>query len=148
MPFFECSVTIRAAPERLFDFHTDTDNLVRISPRWFKTKVLRDEGSGAGRRVDFRVTSFGIPTRWQVTVSEFDRPHALADVVTKGPFKYFHHRRVFGSLGTDGTTMTDRIEYELPLGVLGRIADRLFVRRLIESMFRYRHKRTKELLDP
>lgn len=147
MPIFERSVTIRATPEQLFDFHTDTENLARISPRWFRTKVLNDTGSGVDRKVDFRVTSFGIPTRWEVAVSEFERPNALADLVTNGPFKYFHHRRVFESTGNNVTNMTDRIEYSLPLGIAGRIADRLFVRRLIERMFAYRHQRTKELLE-
>ena len=41
--------------------------------------------------------------------------------------------------------MADRVEYELPLGVLGRLAHRLFVRRQLEGIFRHRARVIAEL---
>jgi ligand-binding SRPBCC domain-containing protein len=46
-----------------------------------------------------------------------------------------------------GTKLTDVVEYQLPLGWLGRLANAIVVRRQIESMFSYRQRRTKELLE-
>jgi len=146
MPVFERSVSINASAERLFDFHLDAKNLRSISPRWFRTQLLRDEGEATDRILDFRVSSFMIPTRWHVEVSEYNRPLILSDLVTKGPFNYFHHRRTF--LEESGQTiMTDRVEYMLPLGFLGRIFDFLIMRRIVSGLFAYRHRRTKELIE-
>jgi len=41
--------------------------------------------------------------------------------------------------------VTDEIEYELPFGVLGRMADS-FVRRKLTQSFAYRQKRLPEIL--
>ena len=43
--------------------------------------------------------------------------------------------------------MTDKINYELPFGALGEFADILFVRKMIEKQFEFRHKVTKEILE-
>jgi ligand-binding SRPBCC domain-containing protein len=148
MPVFERSVSISTSAERLFDFHLDTKNLRYISPRWFKTKLVRDEGEAAERILDLRVSSFFLPSHWRVEVSEYNRPIVLSDLVTKGPFNYFHHRRTFVEQAQNGpTVMTDHIEYTLPLGVLGRVFDFLIMRRIISAMFTYRQRRTKELLE-
>ena len=146
MNSYQRSISIRTSPERLFDFHLDTANLKRISPPWFRTKLILDEGSGPDRILEYRVSVFYVPTHWHVEISEFNRPLVLSDLATKGPFRHFHHRRTFIQDG-DMTVMTDHVEYELPLGLLGRLFDAAVVRQIISSMFRYRHRRTKELLE-
>jgi ligand-binding SRPBCC domain-containing protein len=42
--------------------------------------------------------------------------------------------------------MSDRVEYELPLGWLGSIAHSLIVSRQLDAIFNYRTKRITELL--
>ena len=44
--------------------------------------------------------------------------------------------------------MRDRVEYELPFGVLGRLAHRLLVRRQLEGIFRHRGGVIEELFPP
>jgi len=41
--------------------------------------------------------------------------------------------------------MHDRIQYKIPFGFLGRIANRLFVRKQVTGIFDYRHKKLEEL---
>jgi hypothetical protein len=43
--------------------------------------------------------------------------------------------------------LIDRIEYELPLGALGRIFGSGFARRKLERMFEFRHRVTKEACE-
>ena len=43
--------------------------------------------------------------------------------------------------------MTDKIEYELPFGALGKAANFIFVKKILEKQFMYRHKATKEYLE-
>jgi len=44
-----------------------------------------------------------------------------------------------------GVEMLDILNYKVPLGFLGTIADHLFVRSRIEQIFEYRRKRILEL---
>jgi ligand-binding SRPBCC domain-containing protein len=44
--------------------------------------------------------------------------------------------------------MEDRVEYELPLGLLGRLAHRLLVRRQLEGIFRHRARVIAGLFPP
>ena len=44
--------------------------------------------------------------------------------------------------------MRDRVEYELPFGVVGRLAHRLLVRRQLENIFRHRARAIAELFPP
>jgi hypothetical protein len=38
------------------------------------------------------------------------------------------------------------VEYEMPLGVLGRVANALFVRRQLAATFAFRQRKTLELM--
>jgi hypothetical protein len=40
--------------------------------------------------------------------------------------------------------MTDEVEYEIPLHLLGKIANKLFVRRELDNIFEYRSVVLKE----
>jgi len=42
--------------------------------------------------------------------------------------------------------IVDQVEYEPPMGFLGRIADALFLRKQLEKTFAYRQARLAELL--
>jgi ligand-binding SRPBCC domain-containing protein len=44
--------------------------------------------------------------------------------------------------------MADRVEYELPLGLLGRLAHEVLVRRQLERIFRHRARVIAELFPP
>jgi hypothetical protein len=44
-----------------------------------------------------------------------------------------------------GVLMTDIIHYKIPLGVLGNLANRLFIKRQLRSIFEFRIKKVNEL---
>jgi hypothetical protein len=49
--------------------------------------------------------------------------------------------------GEGGSFLTDHIEYELPLGVVGNLAVGWFVKRRMERMFAYRHEITRRTCE-
>ncbi len=51
-----------------------------------------------------------------------------------------------GRDGRPGTLIRDVVEYEVGYGLVGRLAERLWLRRMIEASFECRHRRTAELL--
>ncbi len=142
------TVEINAPIEVVFDFHTDTRNLPLISPPYLKAKIIKQEGEGLGKRIELVISQFGIiRNAWVVEISEYDRPKRITDLVVKGPMKYFRHERTFTSPKQGVTILQDRLEYELPLGFLGKIADAIGGKFFIGMMFAYRHKKTKEILE-
>ena len=68
------------------------------------------------------------------------RSARFADEQESGPFKSWRHEHTFTGIDEDSTRLTDRVTYTDRFGPLGRLADRLFVRRQVEAMFRHRHE--------
>jgi ligand-binding SRPBCC domain-containing protein len=56
-----------------------------------------------------------------------------------GPYSFWHHKH-FVSEVENGTMMRYVIDYKLPLGPLGHLAQTLFVRRQLTAIFRHREK--------
>jgi ligand-binding SRPBCC domain-containing protein len=61
----------------------------------------------------------------------------FVDTQIRGPYALWHHTHEFEPDG-DGTLMRDTVRYALPLGPLGALAHRGFVRRDVERIFDYR----------
>ena len=142
------TVEINAPIERVFDFHTDTRNLPLISPPWINAKIIKQEGEGLGKRIELVISQFGIiRSTWVVDISEYDRPNRITDLMIQGPMKYFRHERTLTSPSPGVTILQDSVEYELPLGILGKLADALGGKFFIGAMFSYRHKKTQEVLE-
>ena len=96
---------------------------------------------GLGEEVTWEAKHFGL--RWRATsrITEFDRPRRFVDEMRSGPFRSFRHEHRFEGAGVGVTRMVDVVDYAMPLGVLGVIADELIVgrhlRRLIEDRNTY-----------
>lgn len=141
------SVVIHAPLDRVFHFHDDTENLVKITPPSMRVSFESFGPPGLGYEVKLKVVQFGIiPMYWHVRITDYVKNRRMVDEQLSGPFALWKQRRDFTEV--EGATMlTDTVEYVVPLGSLGRLVDRLFVRKQIESMFAYRQARTKALLE-
>ena len=132
----------------VFAFFTDPTNLTRVTPRWVGLRLLAAPPSlSAGAVLDLRLTWLGLPLRWRTYIREYDPPFRFLDVQVRGPYARWEHRHLFLS-EENGTTIEDRIVYRLPLGILGRFAHTLLVKRQLESTWSYRRKKIAELLAP
>ncbi|HEX8324554.1 MAG TPA: SRPBCC family protein [Tepidisphaeraceae bacterium] len=87
--------------------------------------------------------------RWTAVYTAFDPPHPtvtgiearFVDEQTSGPFKRWSQSHEFEAASDTTTCCIDVIDYAVPLGPLGRVADVVFVRRLVSRMFTERHRR-------
>jgi len=91
-----------------------------------------------GDELTLEATHFRVQQRLSSKLVEFDRPTSFTDQMTKGAFKSFRHQHLFESLLDGATKMTDILEFESPLGPLGRLVDRLFMRKYMERFIRER----------
>ena len=146
----ERSVEIEAPVEDVFAFHLDTRNAGLISPRG--TRILSVDGRFPvmpGSIVTMRMRRLPSPLAmtWRVRIDSVVPPSRIVDVAERSPFRTWRHEHLFQSLGPRRTLMTDRVTYRLPAGPLGRLANRLIVRRQLAHAFAERQRRTRELLE-
>lgn len=147
MERIEQRIVIAAPIERVFHFHDDTRNLLRITPPSIKVSIETMGKPGLGYEVVLKVRQFGIFTmRWKVRITEYVPPTLMSDEQVSGPFAYWKQTRRLREVD-GGTELTDTVEYRPPFGILGRIANVLVIRRQVLEMFAYRQATTKRLLE-
>jgi ligand-binding SRPBCC domain-containing protein len=150
MPLFERSCVVRAPIGAVFAFHLDTRNAARIAPRTMPVVAVHGSFPLAQHdEVEIVVRLWPTPLRqtWRVEAERIVEPTLIVDRMLTGPFPSWVHQHRFEDLGDGTTRLTDHVDYHLPLGVLGALADRFVVRRLMDRMFRLRQAQTGKLLE-
>lgn len=94
---------------------------------------------GLDETVTWRARHFGITWTMTTTISEMDRPTRFVDRQLCGPFKEFIHEHTFVPVD-GGTHVTDRVRFAAPLGPLGRVAERLVLKRYIPELIDTRNE--------
>ena len=148
---------VRVPLERVWAFHDDvTAALPALSPPAACVKIeSADLPVRAGSRIVITARGpLGRRLRWVAKIIEHQPPHSdpsgaaagFVDEQESGPFRSWRHEHEFRWVDNDTTRLTDRVTYTVPFGMLGRLADRLFVRRQVDAMFRYRQEALPRLL--
>lgn len=120
---------IDAPVERVFDLSRSIE-LHKLSTKETHEEAVDGKVTGLVALNDFitwRAKHLGFFQRLTVKIIAMDRPRSFVDTMLKGAFAYMKHTHLFEVSGT-GTLMTDVFEYKSPLGVLGRMADSLFLK--------------------
>jgi len=88
---------------------------------------------GLNDTVTWESRLLGLPIRMTSKIVELNAPYRFVDEMQSGPFKTWRHVHRF-ERNAAGTLMTDNVSYHVPLGILGSVADRVFVRRLMRRL--------------
>lgn len=159
VPTFTYESRVDASLQDVWEFHSTTDGLVELTPGWMNMTVEGTRGPDGtpdpevleeGSSVDVSLRPLGVFPRvtWRSVILERESKEGSAyftDEMEDGPFSRWRHTHEFEEDG-DGTVARDTVEYELPLWMLGRAGSPAF-RLNARLMFRYRHRRTRELLE-
>jgi ligand-binding SRPBCC domain-containing protein len=134
VPLIRVETAIEAAAERCFD-------LVRC------VEVHLASTAGTGERAVAGVTSgllelddevtweavhLGVRQHLTARITRFEPPYLLEDQMVRGAFRKFTHVHEFHPVD-NGTLMVDLFDYTSPLGLLGRVADWLFLERYMRT---------------
>lgn len=136
-------------PRRVvFAFFGDPGNLARITPRSLGFEIVDAPRRTLrrGDRIRYRIRVLGIPIGWTTLISDWESNERFVDVQERGPYKSWRHEHVLVD-APGGTLMRDRVEYELPLGVLGRLFGGPWVRRNLRTIFAYRAQQIDDLFS-
>lgn len=142
----ERSTIIPAPRDAVFAFFQDPRNLARITPKemGFDITHIDELPLKPGFRIEYRIRVMGIPVKWVTLIPVYDPPHRFVDIQAKGPYRSWRHEHTFEDLGGQ-TLIRDRVQYELPFGILGRAAHALVVSRQLRDIFDYRARRIRRI---
>jgi ligand-binding SRPBCC domain-containing protein len=121
-------VTDIAAPiEVCFDLARNID--VHSATVWRHTREAAVAGVTGGlieegQTVTFEATHLLVRQRLTSRIVRMERPRVFVDRMQRGAFKSMMHTHEFEEFG-GLTRMTDTLQFEAPLGWLGRLAERI-----------------------
>lgn len=133
---------IDASPEKVWEFVSSPGNLARITPpsMGFEITSPVEDKMYEGMIITYRVSPLaGIPVTWVTEITHLTEGRYFVDEQRSGPYSLWHHRHFIEPQG-NGTLMTDMVTYIPPLGILGRIANALFIRKKLSRIFDFREK--------
>ncbi len=132
---------IDASPERCFDAARDLDLHVLSMQHTSESAVAGKTSGliGLHEEVTWRGRHFGVTQHFTSRITAFDRPRHFRDEMQRGAFRSFVHDHFFVA-ENGGTKMTDVLVFSAPLGILGLLAEKLFLKRYIERLLTTRAK--------
>ncbi|MEP7015857.1 MAG: SRPBCC family protein [Verrucomicrobiota bacterium] len=148
MPVIKLSTLIHAPRERVFDLarsidaHQDSTGGTEERAIAGVTKGL----IGMNEEVTWEARHFGVRQRLTVRIVAFDRPIRFQDVMISGAFKSMAHDHDFAEHPA-GTLMSDRFEFQSPLGIFGAIVDRIFLESYMRRFLKQRNEVLKHLAE-
>lgn len=159
MPTYRRETRIDAPLSVVWEFHSTVAGLEALTPGFMNLGIEAVEGPEGrtdppalveGSRIQMSMQPGGVvPTQaWTSVIKDrgaTSESASFSDEMEGGPFKQWVHTHSFTADG-DETVMTDRVEYQLPLGLLGKALGQP-AKLGFEGMFRDRHRRTTSLLS-
>jgi ligand-binding SRPBCC domain-containing protein len=142
----ERTTLIKAPREDVFAFFQDPNNLARITPRWLGLTIsaIDEPPMRKGFRIEHTLRWLFVRLRWDAVIKDFEPPRYFSDEQSRGPYKYWRHIHTFEDV-EGGTLMRDRVQYELPFGILGSVTHRLVVARQLRGIFDYRNRQLRKI---
>jgi ligand-binding SRPBCC domain-containing protein len=144
----EYSVEIEAPVEKVFAFHVDPRNAMKLLPEDANGTVeITSEGSiGLGTSWHISAVIGGRKLELDEELVEFEENRRFTHRQTKGDMKRSEGTLSFQATNK-GTKITETFDYELPYSVLGKILDRLKAGKDLERFTKERYEKSKEILE-
>ena len=150
--FLERKQIIPRSRSETFAFFSDAFNLERITPSFLRFRIVTPAPIKMEARavIEYRLALFGAPIYWRTVIESWAPKESFVDSQTKGPYALWRHTHTFEEKGARLTLLTlmrDLVEYSIPYGPLGRIANALFVERWLKKIFDYRAEMIARLME-
>lgn len=148
MPALTLVTQIYAPVALCFDLCRDLDVHARTLSHTQERLVGAKTGGLAelGDVLTFEATHLGVRQRLTSRITEFDRPVLFADEALSGAFQSLRHVHVFTAIN-GGTLMRDTLTWTAPLGLLGILADKLFLERYMLRFLVIRNRNLKTIIE-
>jgi ligand-binding SRPBCC domain-containing protein len=139
---------VGAPLERCFDAARDLDLHMKFAAHTGE-RAVAGRTSGLiedGEEVTWRARHLGVVQHFTSRITAFERPRFFQDTMQRGAFRTFVHAHYFEA-DAAGTRMIDLVAFSAPLGILGRLAEKLFLRAYLERFLRLRAATIKAAVE-
>jgi len=140
---------IAAPPERCFDLARSLELHMHSTAATGERAVAGTTSGllGPGQHVTWRARHFLVWQELTSRITGYERPRWFRDEQWRGIFQRLEHDHLFEATLDGGTIMRDIFDYRAPLGLLGRIAERLVLDRYLRRFLIDRNALIKEAAE-
>lgn len=92
--------------------------------------------------VTWRAKHLGVYQTLTTKIISMEKPNQFTDEMQEGAFKSMHHQHIFKT-ANDKTLMIDIFDFESPLGIIGKIFNRLFLKNYLKNFLLERNQLIK-----
>ena len=134
-----------------WDFFSSPDNLQKITPSHmgFQITSAVDRKAYAGQIITYKVGILpGIKSNWVTEITQVKDQSFFIDEQRFGPYKMWHHEHFFEALSDGKTLMKDKISYKIPFGFLGHLAQKIFIKKQLTTIFEHRYITLEKIFNP
>ncbi|KPJ99890.1 MAG: hypothetical protein AMJ60_03480 [Desulfobacterales bacterium SG8_35] len=140
---------IHSSIGKAWDFIKTPKNLNRITPPELDFTIVSDVPSSMfnGLIVEYiiRIPFLG-RRKWIAEIKHIREPFTFVDEQRMGPYKFWYHYHELVKT-EKGIRVIDRVYYEVPYGILGRLAHFFIIKKILKRIFDYRAAKFAELLS-
>lgn len=132
-----------------WSFFCSPANLGAITPRYMSFHIVSgaDKPMHEGQLITYKLKVRGIVYHWVTEITEVRDREKFVDEQKEGPFAYWRHEHSFKPTA-HGVEMTDHLEYSVPFGPIGWLANRIFVGNEVKQVFQYRSQMLRSIFPP
>lgn len=127
--------------EKAWAFFSSPENLEKLTPSDMNFQVTSGKPKKAypGQIITYKVSVVkGIRLNWVTEITQVKENEFFIDEQRFGPYVMWHHEHSFEAIDANSCFICDKVSYKLPLGILGKFAHFLFVKKQLLSIFQYR----------
>jgi ligand-binding SRPBCC domain-containing protein len=139
---------INASQDVVFDLARDID-VHQFTTSKTREKAVGGRTSGRispGETVTWKGKHFGLWLKHTSRNTAMEIPKSFVDEMERGCFKSFRHEHFFERDG-DNCIMIDRLCYETPYGIFGRLFDWLILEKYLTEFLKTRNNAIKKLAE-
>ncbi len=148
MPVIHLQTLIDAPRARVFDLARSID-AHQASAKGTGERALAGVTSGLlaqGEEVTWEARHLGVKQRLTSRMTKLTHPQHFQDVMVKGVFKHLCHDHTFEDRAGK-TLMTDRFEFRAPLGILGTLAELVFLTSYMRRFLEQRNRTLQQMAE-
>ncbi|MBS1623534.1 MAG: SRPBCC family protein [Bacteroidetes bacterium] len=148
MAEFILETNINAPKDRCFDLSRSID-LHTISTDHTAERAIAGRTAGLialGETVTWSAVHFGVRQQLESRITAYHYPDSFRDEMVRGAFAYIKHDHLF-RFEHGYTVMTDIFRFASPMGLVGRIVDRVIMTGYLRALLERRNKVIKDYAE-
>jgi ligand-binding SRPBCC domain-containing protein len=145
MAHLQISQLIPASRMEVFDYLTNPGNLPYLLQPGIDVQIVTpDVPLKRGNEVHFVMTRFGLSQSIRFRVEDVLKGSRLTYRQSEGVFAGWTHTMKFEEHAEKSTLVTDLVDYQVPLGIFGHLADDLLLKSDMTKVLSNRLQKAKE----